>query len=201
MARRAVLAEAARALLSTSRRCVRCAPRRTIPRVSRETSAPAIPRHRPDSPTGAPSDFFASPPRDREPRPGTRTGSTRGRWSLGPLRATRPSDSHRARVSSRDASPGGRSAASPPRPPRPPPRRPAMVPAMVPARMAPARRRYARTTGGRRAFLAGRCAKGRAGRLARAPTRGAWGFGGREPPVRGSRGGEERSSELSETRG
>lgn len=69
MARRAVLAEAARALLSTSRRCVRCAPRRTIPRVSRETSAPAIPRHRPDSPTGAPSDPFASPPRDRARNP------------------------------------------------------------------------------------------------------------------------------------
>lgn len=69
MARRAVLAEAARALLSTSRRCVRCAPRRTIPRVSHETSAPAIARHRPDSPTGAPSDPFASPPRDRARNP------------------------------------------------------------------------------------------------------------------------------------
>ena len=60
MARRAVLAEAARALLSSSRRCVRCAPRRTIPRVSRETSARAIARRRPDSPTGALSDPFAS---------------------------------------------------------------------------------------------------------------------------------------------
>ena len=69
MARRAVLAEAARALLSTSRRCVRCAPRRTIPRVSHETSAPAIARHCPDSPTGAPSDPFASPPRDRARNP------------------------------------------------------------------------------------------------------------------------------------
>ena len=53
--------------------------------------------------------------------------------------------------------------------------------------------------GGRRAFLAGRV-PGSAGRFARAPTRGAWGFGGREPPVRGPFGGE-RSSELSETRG
>ena len=65
MARRAVLAEAARALLSNSRRCVRCAPRPTIPRISRETSAPAFARHRPNPPTGAPSDPFASPLRDR----------------------------------------------------------------------------------------------------------------------------------------
>ena len=124
--------------LSTSRRCVRCAPRRTIPRVSHETSAPpsrVTARIRPPAPRLTPSRPLLAT------APGTRTGSTRGRWSL-TAASDSPSDSRRARVSSRDASPGGRSAASPrPRPPRPFPRRPATVQATVPARKNAARGR------------------------------------------------------------
>ena len=69
-------------------------------RLSRDLR-PAIARRRPDSPTGALSDPFASPLRDR---PETRTGSTRGRWSRGPPRCPPRPGPRRARVSeSRDA--------------------------------------------------------------------------------------------------